>query len=339
MDKKGQSSIEFLTTYSFLFIMLGVLASLLFYFGTLPQSTVPMSCTSFSGPTCSLASYYANSSAHYSFFIIALQNSQAMPINVTNITVMVRSYKYNGYCSPGFLYPGMYTLCIAGSNNVYNLGSLVQGFYTITGKACNAGLANLGSYCGESFSYSGSFTTSPSIKKPTAFAVVVAAGPQGKAIPNYQNAPLVPSNWNIVQNGYWVTYPNGYAYTSTPQYSGIALGFKLAPFPYTTSFLNGNTLCTPPYNSMFSISSTLFYMPTSKSIGVNIDTAGAEEVYYEEPTSNVWVSTFSGSAWKLQSATVYSNTITLNNGVAKLEIVWASNCFGMQALNLTNLPQ
>jgi len=90
---------------------------------------------------------------------------------------------------------------------------------------------------------------------------------------------------------------------------------------------------------MFSISSTLFYMPTSKSIGVNIDTAGAEEVYYEEPASNVWVSTFSGSAWKLQSATVYSNTITLNNGVAKLEIVWASNCFGMQALNLTNLPQ
>jgi hypothetical protein len=336
---RGQSSIEFLSTYSFLFIMLGILASFLFYFATLPRSSIPMSCTSFSGPACSMATYYANSNKGYSIFVLALSNSQSIPINITSITVTVRSFSYTGYCSPTMLYPGTYTICVAGANKVNNLGTLIQGFYTINAKACNSGLASFSQSCSESISYSGSFTTGQASKRPSAYAVIIAAGPMGKTIPSYQSYPLVPSNWTVVGNGYWSTYPNGYAYTSTPQYSGTYLGFKLSPFPQTTSILNGNALCTPPYNSVLAIASTVFYMPTSANVGVNITTAGAEEIYYEEPSSNVWLSTFGGAAWKLQGPTKYSSTIGMNNGAVRMQIFWASNCFGMQALNLTNLPQ
>jgi hypothetical protein len=336
---KAQSSIEFLTTYSFLFIMLGVLASLLFYFASIPRNIIPSSCSSFSGLSCSLASYYANSTAGYSIFTFAFGNSGDVPIEISNISVDVRSFTYTGYCSPTFLYPGMYAICVAGSNNVYNLGSIIQGFYKVNAYACNNELSKLGSYCNEPVIYSGSFTTGVSIKRPMAFAVVEAAGPKNLALPNYPSYPYIPKNWSIVGNGYWSTYPSGYAYTSTPQYSGSALGFKLVPFPSTTSLLNGNSLCTSPYNSMLDIASTVIYIPSSRSVGVYIETSGAEEVYYEEPSSNAWISVFGGSAWKLQSPTTYSSTITLNNGASRFEIEWASNCFGMQALNLTNLPQ
>ncbi|MGC9099258.1 MAG: hypothetical protein ACP5HW_01780 [Candidatus Micrarchaeia archaeon] len=335
----GQSSIEFLTTYSFLFIMLGILASLIFYFATLPPSMLPESCTAFSGPTCNAAEYYANKSAGYSFFVIALSNSGSTPISVTNITVNVRSNTFTGTCSPSLVEPGMYTLCMAGKNSIAPLGTYIQGFYTLHALACNSGIAKLGLNCNENVSYSGSFALEESQVKPQLFAVGVAAGPEGSSIPSFPNAPYIPSGWSEIENGYWATYPNGYAYTSTPQYTGSALGFKLVPFPQVTSMLNGNTLCTYPYNSALSIASTVIYVPSSRSIGVYLDTGGAAEVYYEEPGSNTWVNVFGGAAWKLQSPTVYSNTITFNNGVVKLAVVWASNCFGMQALNLTNLPQ
>ncbi|MGC8662759.1 MAG: hypothetical protein ACP5RT_03170 [Candidatus Micrarchaeia archaeon] len=336
---RGQQSIEFLSTYSFLIIMLGILASVILYFAVLPQASLPQGCTSFSGPFCYTVRYFSNTSASYSEFLFALGNSENFPINLTNITVDVKNNIYEGVCYPSFLEPGMSTICLASNSSTTSLGSYIQGFYSIGAKACNSGISTLGSNCNETISYGGSFSVSKSISIPILFAVAVAAGPERKALPSYESSPSIPQNWSIVQNGFWSEYKNGYAYTTTSTYNGIAVGFILTPFPQVSSFLNGNGLCSYPYNSEFSMASSLIYLPKSTNIGVSMDTGGAAEIYYKGYGSSTWSEAFNGLAWKLQSPTIYSNTMALNSGIAKISVVWSGNCFGIQALNFSNLPQ
>lgn len=337
----AQSSIEFLTTYSFLFIMLGILASIIFFFATVPNATIPLSCSAFSGPACDVVEYYMNASAGYSMFIVALTNSESIPINITGITVQIRSSIFTGSCAPSLVYPGGDTVCIAGNTTITNFGTLMQGFYYINATPCNSGLNNIQSSCAasSSISYSGSFTTTQALRKPLAFSVIAAAGPEGSAIAPYSALPALPKSWSVVQNGYWITSPTGYAY-GAQQYNGNYLGFSLTSFPQTTSSLNGNALCTAPYNSMLTIAYGIVYSPkTSLTPKISLDTSGAMEAYYEEPGSSSWISVFSGSAWKLQPPTIYSNTITLNTGLSKIAVEWSSNCIGMQVLNITGLPR
>ncbi len=85
----------------------------------------------------------------------------------------------------------------------------------------------------------------------------------------------------------------------------------------------------------------LVYSPKSSTTPkISLDTAGAMETYYEEPSSTAWLNVFNGAAWKLQSPTVYGpSTITLNTGISRIAVAWSSNCMGIQVFNVTGLPQ
>ena len=103
---RSQSSLEFLATYSFLFLILGVVVSVILLLSGAPATSVQSQCSAFAGPTCNLVQIYTNQTAGYTTVTFSLTNSQAVPINVTNTIVTVKSNSYTGACTPNFLYPG-----------------------------------------------------------------------------------------------------------------------------------------------------------------------------------------------------------------------------------------
>ena len=72
---KAQSSIEFLTTYSFLFLLLGIAVSIILFLSSAPVVSVPSQCTSFAGPTCNFVQLYSNASAAMSLPVNSGQSS------------------------------------------------------------------------------------------------------------------------------------------------------------------------------------------------------------------------------------------------------------------------
>ena len=343
---KGQSAIEFLTTYGFVFIILGIVISVLFYFAAVPKASLPMQCSSFGGPNCNFVQYYTNSTDNYGYVLMSITNSQSAPINISNITVTVRNSKSIGVCSPSFLYPGGETTCLALFSSPSAAQTLVQGFYSINSKYCNNGLNSIGSgaNCTETANYGGAFTTTASTSKVYVFSAVAMQGPPVQQLPPYSSSPILPQGWTIMQNGDWVANSTfSYSYgTAGSSYIGTTyLGVKTTVFPASVSALgNGNIACSAPYNSMASTAYTLFYVPAATNAVFKIETTGAMAVYYKGPNVPSWtpVPGIGSSAWKSQSATEYtSNTVSLTAaGIYYLATMWANGCgSGMQALNVS----
>src|SRR5574340_1101284 len=143
-----QSSLEFLTTYSFLFLIIGVILSFLFFFASAPKSSIPSQCTAFSGPSCNLASYYVNLSQRYSVVSFSFTNPGPVPINVLNITVLVNTANsFASGCIPNVVYPGGTFTCIAAMARTPSIGSQINGYYSYNALYCNSGIGNLQNNC------------------------------------------------------------------------------------------------------------------------------------------------------------------------------------------------
>jgi len=341
-----QSSIEFMSTYSFLLISLGIVISILLFVTVLPKTTFPISCTAFSGPTCNFLNYYVNSS--YSLLTFSITNSQSTPINITNMSVSISGHTGTGVCDPAFVLPGEYSTCIVPMQGYSpNVGILLNGFYTINGKACSSGVSSvLQSNCTyTSAQYGGSFSTTPTTKEEIIFSVIAFVSPPNVQIPQYSGVPMPFSSFSVVQNGDWVAYSNNsriyYAF-GTQSYQGQTyMGIKVQPFPITVSTLNNNNVhCNAPYNTAASIAYAPLYLPTTTTVGIVFETDDGMAVYYQEYGSSVWMNVSSNSAWHGQGATRYPTnsvySITLNNGVDKIAAAWFNACApGMQLLNIT----
>ncbi len=339
---KGQSAIEFLSTYAFLFIILGIVISILFYFATVPKATLPMQCSSFGGPNCNYIQYYTNTTAGYGYVLMSITNSQSAPINITNVTVEISNSKGVGVCNPSFLYPGQESTCLIPFSHPYAPQLTVRGFYSINAKYCNNGLNNIGenANCTEPASYGGSFATTATTSKMYIFSVVAMQSPPIQQLSPYSSVPTMPAGWTIEQNGDWIANSSfSYSYGTASYLGSTYLGIKTKPFPISVSTLgNNNVHCSLPYNSTLSLASTLFYLPAPASITFNIETDDAMAVYYKGPNVPQWTSApgIGSSAWHGQGATKYtSNTISLTaSGIYYVDIMWSNICTpGVQALN------
>ncbi len=344
VDMKSQSSIEFLTTYGFLFIILGIMISIIFYFTSIPKASLPMQCTSFSGPSCNYMEYYTNQTSSYGYVLMSITNSESVPINISNITITIKSTKSIGVCNPSLLYPGQEATCLTPLSSPSAPQLLVQGFYSINSKYCNNGLGSLPSAnCNETANYGGAFTATASASKEYLFSVVAMRSPPTQQAPAYSSSPDLPAGFTILQNGDWIsnsTFSYSFGTTGSGYVGTTYLGVKTGTFPSLVSTLgNNNVDCSGsrPYNSTFSTAYSLFYVPSAANAVFKIETDDFMAVYYKGPNVPSWTSLpgIGSLAWHGQGATEYtSNTISLASGTYYLAIMWSNACGGgMQALN------
>ena len=344
---RAQSSIEFLTTYGFMFIIIGIVISVLAFISVSPITYSASQCNAFSGPSCVTAQLYSNTSQHYSLVTLVLTNSEAVPVNISNISVSIRGISSTGTCTPLYLVPGQSAVCVAKLGFAPSLGTYLQGFYALNGKYCNAGISGLASSnCTYSnISYSGSFEAAAEPKEYVAISMLALQSNKTMQLPPYRTSPVTPSGYPVIQNGYFATnITNGileYAF-GTPGYLGnVYLGEKVVPFPQSVSSLNNAHVdCGSPYNSTFSAFATTLYMPKPYVLNVSIVTDDAMEVYYKPQTSTTWSSVFSGAAWHGQGATQYTNNDVIVSGgtLYNIEILWSNVCGpGVQVLKISNM--
>ncbi|VVB77190.1 Uncharacterised protein [uncultured archaeon] len=369
---RAQSSIEFLSTYSFLFIILGVVMSLVVFIAASAQASIVQSqCSAFSGPACNFVSAYSNSLNAYSLITLSLTNSQSVPINITNVSVNIQSANAIGSCAPQLLYPGQEATCAINMTSSPRQGSTLQGYYVLNARYCNAGVsrisgggcANNNAATSEKVTYRGYFSTGVTASKVAVFSVAVMKGPPGlslipfnKLTPVSSNTPAVPLNFTIVQNGDWLARMNatsfGYAYNSTNAIAqgwlaGNHIGYATLPFPQTVSMLqSSNTACT---SSMMSFASTVVYLNSNAVPAVTVQASGATAVYYAKAQPGlaanvVWYGATDSAAWSPQAPTTYGPTALTSmasRGLYYVVVAWANGCGGAgrgQAISVSGLP-
>jgi len=133
--QRAQSAIEFLSTYSFVFLILAVMLALLLLFASIPKSTIPFECSFYSGFNCVDTSYYNTSSG--SQLIIVGTDREPGVINISAFSSYLNYYQStNGYCVPKLLTAGQSFYCVANFTTGSTLGSTYTGTFQLVAKYC-----------------------------------------------------------------------------------------------------------------------------------------------------------------------------------------------------------
>ena len=342
---KLQSSVEFLLTYSFLFLLVGVILSFLFFFASAPKSIIPSSCQSNGGVQCNTAIDYVNTSGGYSLITFSISNIQSVPINLSGVQVTINAANsIAGGCVPFVVYPGQSATCIAAMSQTPVAESTVNGFFSVNAIYCNSGLLNLTNGCigGTNVKYGGSFSIAAVLQKTLIFSIRAGEGPTTLQTPSYPTNPLsLPSGYINVQNGEVTALTNGYAFGTTNYINQHHDNLIVGPFPSSTSVLSSKTACSGIYNTTYSVASTAIYVPPSKPASpvINAYADNGMEVFYRT-SSKIWSNVLDGSLWSPSGGVGAAGpyTISLTSGVDYIAVDWYNNCAdGVQVLSIHGL--
>ncbi|MEM0200970.1 MAG: hypothetical protein QXD23_01025 [Candidatus Micrarchaeaceae archaeon] len=330
---KGQSTIEFMSTYGFMFLVLGIAILAIFLLTTYTNTIQDTTCNSFSNIMCNFVEYYYNTTYNYGVLQFAIENGQSTPINITNISSNVTSISSSGVCSPSFLYPAQESLCKIIFNKTYFGSQVTSGVYNINLGYCNSkvtGLNESGCIYNNSV-YGGAFDVYPSNEEITPFVSIIGLLPNNIRSINELSQPTIPNNYTIIQNGDFVSYTSGnsisYALGNGAYIGNTYFGLITVPYPGLLSSLNNqNIACSSPYNSLLSISYTSFYMYDSNTISISAYATNAIQVYYKNIKWQSWVPAFT-SSWNGNSGlTQYISSNFIPSGNYELAIAQTSDC-------------
>lgn len=336
---KTQSSLEFLSVYGFLLIILAAAIIIIFAITATTKADIRSQCASFSGLDCNFVNYYSNSVSGYSLAAFSITNGQPTAINVTSANVIVASKNYTGICSPTYMLPGQESTCLFNLSITQGSGTPVTGFYTIYANVCSSPVSALASACSLSAIYGGSFYTYAQAFASPIFSVIAAIGNTTTLLAPYSSQPQVPGSFTVVQDGDWEASWN---YTSikyalgTTGSAGNYLGVNVMQFPSSLYYLNSNAVsCAYPYNSAFSLASTAFYLPANSPVTFNAYAINAIAVYYQA-NGGSWNSVFGNSLWSAGGTESSSNTVTLSKGLYGFAVEWSNVCgSGIQAAKIS----
>ncbi|MDE1833218.1 MAG: hypothetical protein KGH58_02250, partial [Candidatus Micrarchaeota archaeon] len=77
---KAQSAMEYLTTYGWAILIVGIVTAILYLYSTTPTTVVPTSCIFVTGAYCNAIVVGANPVTHATTVALFLTNSQPYPI-------------------------------------------------------------------------------------------------------------------------------------------------------------------------------------------------------------------------------------------------------------------
>lgn len=162
MMPKGQSAIEFVSTYGFVFIIIALAITVVFILGSAaPNIARPAQCTLSGGFTCSYAVYSVNSgSAGSSVLMVIATDTVPGVVNVSSFNAIVGSLQStSGICIPGVATSGQNIYCVASFNGVLTQGTYYSGTFNITANYCPQRATQIYNYTcpsNSNFTYAGS---------------------------------------------------------------------------------------------------------------------------------------------------------------------------------------
>ncbi len=185
----GQSAIDFLTTYGFVFLIIAIAISVLYIYVTFPKTIVPAQCTFYGGFTC-IDSLYSSLPGGKAQLIVYATDTQPGIINTTSFNAIVgTATSSEGYCLPRYASNGQTMLCVANfTSAAVSMASLYTGTFNISANYCASAVSNLTSTAcpaTSNFLFGGSIRIQPSnstLNGITIFHVPIK-------ITNMQNAP------------------------------------------------------------------------------------------------------------------------------------------------------
>ncbi len=152
MDKKGQSAIEFLLTYDAVFLIIVVVLAILIFFVSIPQSSLPLECSFYSGFNCIDIEYYAFGSG--SQLVVLATNVEPGLVNVSNFSATVNYVQStDGSCNPSLSTSGQIVYCLANFSSKIEQGQVYTATFHIAGDYCAKAASQIGTICPSSSSY------------------------------------------------------------------------------------------------------------------------------------------------------------------------------------------
>lgn len=142
MHTKGQNAIEFLTTYSFSFLIIAMVLVLLLLFAAIPNTAFPTECSFYSGFSCSDSAYFGYGAG--SQFTIAGTDAQQGIVNISNFSATIGSVlSTNGFCTPSVVTAGQTFYCLANFTTRINVGQTYTGTFKVSANYCAASVGSL----------------------------------------------------------------------------------------------------------------------------------------------------------------------------------------------------
>ena len=159
--KKGQSALEYLTTYGWALILLVVVISLIYVLGQSASNAVPTTCIFTYNTYC--YDSMVGSSANASYLAFLLSNSQQYPIYAPSLIVNISNgQSIHASCTPNMVLPGGAIFCNATIGKTFSQGQFVSASLFLTDTVCKSENAAICSkIAGQT--YKGSLSTHSSV--------------------------------------------------------------------------------------------------------------------------------------------------------------------------------
>ena len=205
-EPRSQSALEFLTTYSFVFLIIAVVIALLLMFSSIPKSTLPFSCNFYSGFQCSDVSLSVNSSGS-PVLLIEASDTEPGTVNISSFSAFLNFYNSkSGYCVPNVAQAGEVVYCVANLTGSATLGSVYSGTIKITANYCAPGPANITANCakGSTYTYTGNIRVQATkfVLSNSYYLPVNITNNQSYAVPAHfqQMIQFLPHNYTVAES-------------------------------------------------------------------------------------------------------------------------------------------
>ena len=205
-EPRSQSALEFLTTYSFVFLIIAVVIALLLMFSSIPKSTLPFSCNFYSGFQCLDASLSVNSSGS-PVLLIEASDTEPGTVNISSFSAFLNFYNSkSGYCVPNVAQAGEVVYCVANLTGSATLGSVYSGTIKITANYCAPGPVNITANCakGSTYTYTGNIRVQATkfVLSNSYYLPVNITNNQSYAAPAHfqQMIQFLPHNYTVAES-------------------------------------------------------------------------------------------------------------------------------------------
>ena len=337
-----QSSVEFLTTYSFVIILVALSVAIIFAVTSSTRTQQQAQCSMFSGFSCNYISFYSSGSGKYSLITLSVDNSQSAAVNVTNTIISIGNENYTGTCAPSLLSEGQEATCTVVVTSAPRSGASESGFLTVNANLCGISVYTMPSECSQPLEFKGAFYTYATSSPVTVFSAIGLEGNQSGQLPEYATAPSIPKTYSVVGNGDWVASQNAnqisYAIGTSGFQYGQYLGASETPFPQYLSRISGSSIsCSGSFNTSLSIAYTNIYVPAGNTlVFFNAYADNAIEAWYKPEGATAWNSIYGSTYWStVPMSNIGSNSFVANNGIYNVAVEWANTCGpGLQAFQI-----
>lgn len=315
MHGRSQSAIEFLNTYSFVFLIIAVVLAMLYILVQVPSTVLPSQCTFYSGFSCQDSEYSVNAvSGTTSLYLLAL-DSQPGVVNITSFSADIASTgSVSGSCAPSRVSQGQLLLCTATFASAATAGASYVGSFAIVGNYCTPGASNSISVncpATSQFSYTGFINTQAAVGQPLFVSTSVQTTTSITTVPTVSTSVTTSVSTST-------TTITAFAFTVSNQANTVLDSGQTLTVSGSAS--GGNT----PYTISVAVSNAV---SPSIILATNVVTTGG----------SAWSATFATNSLFVTNSPIVANAVAADAEPKTLNGIYTSNIVVNLALSANQL--